>query len=66
MDEKYLNITTIASILMLLAGILVYIYWGIRYGVWYDISIYALSIVLIMGGIFGFILSYYFQEEKTE
>ena len=65
MDEKFLNIRTIASILMLLAGILFYIYWGVRYGVWYDAGIYAITIVFVLGGIFGFLLTY-FQEEKAE
>jgi hypothetical protein len=65
MDPKYLNIRTIASILLLLAGILLYIYWGIRYGVWYDIGIYSITIILVLGGIFGFLLTY-FREEKAE
>jgi hypothetical protein len=65
MNEKYLNSISIASILMFLAGILLYIYWGIRYGVWYDIGIYSITIVFVLGGIFGFLLTY-FQKEKAE
>ena len=53
----------ILSILVLLAGILIYIYWGTRYGVWYDVGIYSLVIVFVIPGIFGFILSLMKKEE---
>jgi hypothetical protein len=65
MDEKYLNIKTIASIVLLLFGILFYIYWGVRYGVWYDIGIYSITILFVLGGIFGFLLTTH-REEETE
>jgi len=54
---KNFNIYTILSILFLLGGIIHYIYWGIRYGIWYDIGIYSLTIVLILPGIIGIFLS---------
>ena len=63
MDQKYLNTKTIASLIMLLVGIIFYIYWGVRYGVWYDIGIYAITIILVLGGIFGFFLTTHWQEE---
>ena len=65
MDEKYLNIKTITSLLLLIAGIVFYIYWGIRYGVWYDIGVYSLSILLVLGGIIGFFLTAT-KKEETE
>lgn len=54
---KKFNVYTIISILSLLAGIIFYVYWGIRHGVWYDIGTYSLTIVLVLAGIIGIILS---------
>jgi hypothetical protein len=62
-DIKNFNILTIFSILVLLAGILIYIYWGTRYGVWYDIGIYSLVIVFVLPGIIGILLSLMEKEE---
>ena len=57
------NVYTILSILILLVGILIYIYWGIYYDVWYDVGIYSLTIVFIIPGIIGFMLSLMKKEE---
>ncbi len=56
-NVKNFNIWTIVSILALLIGVSFYIYWGLRYDVWYDIGIYSITIVLVLGGILGFIIS---------
>jgi len=61
--KKY-NYKTVLSILLVLAGILFYIYWGIRYGVWVDIGIYSVTIVFVLGGLLGFILSFLEGEQK--
>jgi len=61
---KNFNIYTILSILMLLGGILFYIYWGTRYNIWYNIGIYSITIVLVLPGIFGLILT--LMETKKE
>jgi hypothetical protein len=53
----------LASLLILLSGIGFYIYWGVRFGVWYDIGIYSITSVLVVSGIVGILLSLY---EKTE
>ncbi len=58
------NVYTILSILFILAGVLHYIYWGSRYGVWYDIGIYALTVFLVVPGIVGVILSLMKTEEN--
>jgi hypothetical protein len=58
-DLKNMNIFTILSGLLFLAGIGFYIFWGIRFGVWADIGIYSVSIVFILGGIIGTLLSLY-------
>jgi len=64
LNIKNFNAYTILSILFLLGGLLHYIYWGTRYGVWYDIGIYSITIVLVLPGIIGIILS--LMEEKKE
>jgi hypothetical protein len=57
LNIKNFNEFTILSILLLLGGIIHYLYWGIRYGVWYNIGIYSLTIVLVIPGILGIILT---------
>jgi len=63
---KNFNMYTIISILFLLGGLIHYIYWGIRYGIWYDIGIYSLTIVLVLPGIIGIIFSLMEENEKTD
>ena len=65
LNFKNFNEYTILSILFLLGGFLHYIYWGIRYGIWYDIGIYSLTIVLVLPGIIGIVLSL-MDEKETE
>jgi len=60
---KNFNVFTVLSLLALIAGIGIYFYWGIRFEVWYDIGIYSLTIVLVLPGIIGTILS---LMEKSE
>jgi len=48
---------TLIALLAIIAGIGFYLYWGSRYGVWYDIGIYSITIVLVLPGIIGTILS---------
>jgi hypothetical protein len=60
---KKFSVFTLASLLILLSGIGFYIYWGVRFGVWYDIGIYSITSVLVVSGIVGILLSLY---EKTE
>ena len=54
---------TILSILFLAAGVIFYILWGITYNVWADIGIYSITIVFVLAGIFGFLLSLMEQSE---
>ena len=63
-DIKNYNFKTVLSLLLLIAGILFYIYWGVTYGVWADIGIYSITIVFVLAGIFGTILSLLENEEK--
>ena len=61
---KNFNIFTVLSVLFLLAGIIHYLYWGSRYGVWDDIGIYSLTIVLVIPGIIGILVSLMEKEEE--
>jgi len=61
---KNFNIFTVVSILSLLAGLLLWISWGIRYNIWYDIGIYSITIVFVIAGIIGIILSLMEKEEE--
>jgi hypothetical protein len=63
-DLKKYNYKTVLSLLLLLAGILFYIYWGLTYGVWANIGIYSITIVFVLAGLFGMILSLLEDEEK--
>lgn len=63
LNMKKFNIYTILSSLLILASIIHWIYWGSRYGIWYDIGIYSITIVLLVPGIIGFILSIMEKEE---
>ena len=60
---KNWSIYTIGSVLLLLSGIGLYLYWGARYGVWYDIGIYSVTIILVLFGLFSTLLTLY---KKTE
>jgi len=61
---KNINAYTIFALIVLIVGLLLYISWGLRYGVWADIGIYSITIVLVLGGLLGAILSLFI--EKTE
>ena len=60
---KKINVFTVGSLLLLLAGIVFYVFWGLRYNVWIDIGIYSITIILILSGLFGILLSI---SEKTK
>jgi hypothetical protein len=64
LSMKNINAYTIFALVVLIVGILFYISWGLRYGVWADIGIYSITIVLVLGGLIGVILS--LSMEKTE
>jgi len=63
---KNINAYTIFALIILIAGLLFYIYWGLRYNVWYDIGIYSITIVLVLGGLLGTILSLTFEKTDAE
>ena len=59
------NFYTVLSILAIIAGFAIYIFWILRYGVWADIGIYSLTIFLVLTGILGLILSLLDKEEES-
>lgn len=59
-----INVFTIISLFFLIAGVAFYIYWGSRYGVWYDIGIYSITIVFVLSGILGILLTLLEKNEK--
>jgi hypothetical protein len=61
---RNINIYTIFALIILIGGLLFYITWGLRYGVWVDIGTYSITIILVLGGILGTIVS--LSMEKTE
>ena len=65
LNLKKFNFYTLLSILFLLGGLLFYIYWGTRYGYWYDIGIYSVVIVLVLAGIIGIFLTL-MEKEGTQ
>jgi hypothetical protein len=64
LSMKNINAYTIFALLVLIAGLFLYIAWGLRYGVWADIGIYSITIILVLGGLLGAIIS--LSIEKTE
>ena len=63
---KNFNLYTLLSILLIVAGLLHYIYWGIRYGVWLDIGIYSITVVLVLPGIIGIFLTLMDKKEEKD
>jgi len=63
-DMKNFSIFTVISLLFLIAGIALYIYWGSRFDVWIDIGIYSITIVFVISGILGMLLSLYEKPEE--
>jgi len=64
-DLKNFNWKTLLSLIVVIAGIAMYVGWVARYGVIYDIGIYSIVIVLVIGGILGMLISLREVEEET-
>ncbi len=61
---KNFNVFTLISLLSLIGGIVFWICWGLRFWVWYDVGVYSVTIVLVVPGVIGTILS--LRGEKEE
>jgi hypothetical protein len=53
------------SFIMLLGAIIFYVSWSIAYGDWNDIGLYSISVVLILFGILGVVLSRLKMKEEN-
>ena len=47
------------SFALLLGAVVFYVGWSIAYGDWYDIGLYSVSVILILFGVLGMLLSHY-------
>jgi hypothetical protein len=54
---KNFNGWTVLSILVLLAGLLFYLWWGMKYGNWGDIGTYSVTVFFGLSGLVGILLS---------
>ena len=63
---KNFSFYTIVGILMVIAGLLLWIYWGTRYGVWTDIGIYSITSIFIIAGILAIIISLLEKEVEED
>jgi len=64
LDMKNMNVFTIISFLLFLVGVLFYIYWGMRFGVWADVGIYSVTVFFVLSGILGMVLTLYQPSDK--
>jgi hypothetical protein len=59
-NRKKFNIFTLISLLLLIAGILFYISWVIRFpNAWADIGIYSITIIFTLSGLLGILITLY-------
>jgi hypothetical protein len=55
------------SFALLLGSVAFYVGWSIAYGDWNDIGLYSVSVILILFGILGIVLSHYkIKQEESE
>lgn len=47
------------SFALLLGSVAFYVGWSIAYGDWNDIGLYSLSVILILFGVLGIVLSHF-------
>jgi hypothetical protein len=63
MMEK-IGVGTIVSLLVLIGGIVFYLGWGFYYGVWADIGSYSFTIIMVLGGLFGLLLTVFKKKDE--
>ncbi len=57
------DVYTVFSGLIIAVGIISYVWWSTTYNAWTDIGIYSFSVIFILLGTFGFLLSFTKKEE---
>jgi hypothetical protein len=60
------NAYTVVALIIIIGGLLFYISWGLRYNIWADIGIYSITIVLVLSGLLGTILSLTLEKSEEE
>ncbi len=66
-NTKNFNVYTILALLALIAGTLFYISWVVRFpDAWADIGVYSITIVFVLSGILGILLTLYEKPEETD
>jgi len=43
-------------LLLLVAGVILYLSWSIYYNAWLDIGLYSIVILMVLFGLFGYVL----------
>ena len=52
--------------ILFMLGIALYIGWGIIYNVWFDVGVYALTVLLVGFGLVGMLLYSYLERRELE
>ncbi|WP_010916898.1 hypothetical protein [Thermoplasma volcanium] len=59
------NFIRVLGFAMLFIGVAFYLGWSIMYDTWFDIGLYSFTIVLVVFGILGIMLTTVKDEEST-
>ena len=52
--------------ILLMFGIGLYLGWGILYNIWFDVGVYAISVILIGFGLVGMLLYSHLERRELE
>ncbi len=52
--------------IILIFGIGLYLGWGILYNIWFDVGVYAISVLLIGFGLVGMLLYSHLERQELE
>ena len=52
--------------IILMFGIGLYLGWGIIYNIWFDVGVYAISVILIGFGLVGMLLYSHLERQELE
>lgn len=64
---KNFSFFTILSLLMIIFGLIHYLYFNLRYGdTWTDIGIYSFTIMFVFPGVIGLIISLMDKKEEED
>jgi len=66
LNRNNLNVFTIISLILILMGVIFYLYWGLRFGVRADVGIYSITIFFVLCGILGTILTLYENPDTSK